>query len=103
MQFSSPFQDKVLYKAPSHIRVRIDYEEEKIPFLINYLDDDVDIIKVALDRFGVPQEEVHFFELIIKDLGCRVSTAKELLNNEVLVLKKKEIIYSLSSPLHSES
>jgi len=55
MQFSSPFQDKDLYKAPSHIRVRIDYEEEKIPFLINYLDDDVDIIKLILGRFGVPQ------------------------------------------------
>ena len=44
-----------LYKAPSHIRSRLDFGDQRKPFIFEYLDDGVDIIKAALDKYNIPQ------------------------------------------------
>ncbi len=76
------------------IRVGVSYDGNKKP--LNFSSDlrKKDIISKATSLFQIPNSDADFFQLKIQDLDCKINDADSLLNNDTLLLSKREMVWS---------
>ena len=72
------------------IRIGIDYEGNRRALIISPDADIKLLISMALTVFNLSAEEIGNWKLIIQGLDCELITAGEVLNNDILLLKRKE-------------
>ena len=88
----------------SFVRVALEFKEKRIPILFQSNMDEVMLLQQSLTAFSLDKDLWEEFEIEILNLRCNVTNSNTLLQNDILVLKKKKDlqIYESSSFLFKE-
>ena len=88
----------------SFVRVALEFKEKRIPILFQSNMDEVMLLQQSLTAFSLDKDLWEEFEIEILNLRCNFTNSNTLLQNDILVLKKKKDlqIYESSSFLFKE-